>query len=123
MLFFRFDSNIKVTKLNSKYDFDVLIFTQRWPVTACIQWMDKSENHVCILPSQKDTWTIHGIWPTRFGSIGPSFCNKSSTFDMNTIAPLMDQLEQYWMNIEKGKNAAKFIKLHGLDFIDSCSDF
>lgn len=68
-----------------------------------MEWMDEGHNHECLLPSQKDIWTIHGVWPTRFGTLGPSFCNKSATFDVNTLKPIMDQLEQNWINIEKGK--------------------
>lgn len=66
-------------------------------------WMNHGEDHVCVLPSQKDTWIIHGVWPTKFHTLGPFFCNDSAPFDLNSLQPLMDQLEQYWMNIRKGK--------------------
>lgn len=85
------------------HEFDVLIFTQRWPITSCLEWMEEKKNNVCLLPSQKGIWTIHGIWPTRFGSIGPAFCNKSAIFDVDTLKPFMEQLQQFWLNIEKGK--------------------
>lgn len=68
--------------------------------------MEEKKNNVCLLPSQKGIWTIHGIWPTRFGSIGPAFCNKSAVFDVDTLKPFMEQLQQFWLNIEKG-NAAQ----------------
>lgn len=84
------------------HDFDVLIFTQRWPITGCIEWMNEGGDHVCILPSQKDIWSIHGIWPTRFGTLGPFFCNKSATFDVAPLKPIIEQLERNWLNIEKG---------------------
>lgn len=87
---------------SSKGDFDVLIFTQRWPITACIQWMDARPDNVCILPSQKDIWTIHGIWPTKYGSMGPENCNSTEKFDINTLKPLLNQLTQFWLNVEKG---------------------
>lgn len=83
-------------------EFDVLIFTQRWPITACIEWMEKASDNVCILPSQKNVWGIHGIWPTRIGTMGPFFCNKSATFDIDTLKPIMEQLDLNWLNIEKG---------------------
>lgn len=87
---------------NGDHEFDVLIFTQRWPITGCIEWMDEKRDNTCLLPSQKDIWTIHGIWPTRFGSIGPAFCNKTAKFDIDTLKPFIDQLSQFWLNIEKG---------------------
>lgn len=87
---------------SNNHKFDVLIFTQRWPITSCLEWMEEKQNNVCLLPSQKGIWTIHGIWPTRFGSIGPAFCNKSAEFDVNTLQPFREQLQQYWLNIEKG---------------------
>lgn len=67
-------------------------------------WMNRGDNHVCVLPSSKDTWIIHGVWPTKFGTLGPFFCNETAPFDIQTLQPLMDQLRQYWINIEKGKN-------------------
>jgi ribonuclease T2 len=85
-----------------KHDFDVLIFTQRWPVTVCFEWKEKDVNHQCTLPSPKEIWTIHGIWPTKFHTMGPFFCNHSAPFDKKQIEPIEKQLEVYWLNIEKG---------------------
>ena len=64
--------------------------------------MEEHTDNTCILPSQKEIWTIHGVWPTRFGSIGPAFCNKSATFDLDELKPFEEQLDQFWINIEKG---------------------
>lgn len=79
----------------------MLVFTQRWPITGCMEWMDKSKNHECILPSQRGIWTIHGVWPTRFGSIGPQFCTKGE-FNITELDQLKNELDQFWINIEKG---------------------
>lgn len=83
--------------------FDVLVFAQRWPITGCIIWMSVGDDNVCSLPSQKDNWTIHGIWPTKIGTDGPSFCNSSDTFDINILNPLLDRLKQHWTNVHKGR--------------------
>lgn len=83
-------------------DFDVLIFTQRWPITGCVQWMNEGAHNECTLPSQKDIWTIHGIWPTKYHSMGPEFCNRTTIFDIDTLKPLLAQLKQFWLNVEKG---------------------
>lgn len=67
-----------------------------------MEWMEHNKDNVCILPSQKEIWIIHGVWPTRYGSIGPYYCNKSADFDIDALKPFEDQLQQYWINIEKG---------------------
>lgn len=84
-------------------EFDLLIFTQRWPITACYQWLEKSSSHSCGLPSPKDIWTIHGIWPTKLNTIGPSFCNKTAVFNVTELNAIEPQLEQFWINVEKDK--------------------
>lgn len=83
--------------------FDLLIFTQRWPITACYEWREKSSSNVCGLPSPRNIWTIHGIWPTKLNTIGPSFCNKTAVFNVTELAPIEQQLEQFWTNVEKNK--------------------
>ncbi|XP_063704324.1 ribonuclease Oy [Culicoides brevitarsis] len=84
-----------------KHDFDIFIFTQSWPVSVCLKWKEKSHANQCTLPSPKEIWTIHGIWPTKLNTIGPNFCNHSDPFDINQIKPIQGQLEQFWMNVEK----------------------
>lgn len=110
LLFFPSMNFIRSSEINSDAkrkstkDFDILIFTQRWPITDCMTWMNRGSDHVCLLPSQRDAWLIHGVWPTKFGTMGPFFCNKSAPFDINSLDPLMDQMRQYWLNIEKGNS-------------------
>lgn len=84
-------------------EFDLLIFTQRWPITACYEWREKSADHICGLPSAQNIWTIHGIWPTKLNTIGPSFCNKTAVFNVTELDPIEKQLEQFWINVEKNK--------------------
>lgn len=79
-----------------------MIFTQQWPATVCYTWKEKSETHQCILPSPREIWTIHGIWPTKFHTKGPRNCNDSMEFNIDKIEPILKQLEQFWLNIEKG---------------------
>lgn len=51
---------------NSLNDFhhtwDVLIFTQTWPNTLCYIRKSRNPNNTCNFPSQKNLWTIRGIW-------------------------------------------------------------
>ncbi|CAB3371862.1 Hypothetical predicted protein [Cloeon dipterum] len=84
--------------LSEKY-WDLLIFTQSWPNTVCRQWKDKSEGHECFLPQQ---WAVHGVWPTKLGTIGPGFCNNTWHFKHQELAPIQEQLDQKWPNIMNG---------------------
>lgn len=47
-------------------------------------------------------WEIHGIWPTKYHQIGPLYCNESAPFDFNQIKPIEKEMNEKWMNIEKG---------------------
>jgi len=44
------------------HSWDILIFTQTWPNTLCYSWKSHNAEHTCNLPSDKNIWTIHGIW-------------------------------------------------------------
>ncbi|KAK4875822.1 hypothetical protein RN001_012244 [Aquatica leii] len=92
-----------VTIVQCKDDWDIFVFTQHWPFTVCSQWIKKNFNNICRLPDAKDTWTIHGLWPTKYGTIGPSFCNDNLKFDESKIARVQSKLEQLWTNIHKNK--------------------
>ncbi|KAI8115549.1 hypothetical protein CVS40_12316 [Lucilia cuprina] len=65
------------------HEWDLLIFTQQWPVTTCYHWREEDKNHECKLPSEKEIWTIHGVWPTKIGQFGPSFCSAGIHPDSN----------------------------------------
>lgn len=84
-------------------DWDLLVFTQQWPVTVCREWMDRSPKHTCSMPEDPGAWSIHGIWPTKLHTMGPSFCNRTWHFDPNLIEPIEKRLNTSWMNIESGK--------------------
>ena len=30
-------------------------------------------------------WTVHGLWPTKDGEIGPSYCDRSAKFDPEKV--------------------------------------
>lgn len=44
---------------------------------------------------------MHGIWPTKNGTLGPFYCNNSMPFDIDKISNLVPKLNQFWTNIEK----------------------
>jgi ribonuclease T2 len=95
------DRQLALRNLRKDTNFDVLIFTQHWPYTVCSQWMEEKKGNECALPKAKNSWTIHGIWPTQYHTIGPLYCNDSWTFDMNAIAPIESEMTEKWINIEK----------------------
>ncbi|KAL6438420.1 hypothetical protein ACFW04_004499 [Cataglyphis niger] len=95
------------SKKRKSNEFDVLIFTQRWPLTACFLWKESSEKHSCSLPKQEE-WTIHGIWPTRYQTKGPQFCNTSLPFNPSVLAPLKNQLKENWIDIQNGSDPYSF---------------
>ncbi|XP_055913589.1 ribonuclease Oy [Eupeodes corollae] len=87
---------------NASNDWDLLIFTQSWPVTTCFHWKQENKHHECNLPTKKEVWTIHGIWPTKLDTFGPNFCNNSAKFDIDKLYPIVDQMYLFWPNIENG---------------------
>ncbi|XP_045494672.1 ribonuclease Oy [Colias croceus] len=84
------------------HDFDLLIFTQNWPATVCKEWKKMDPMHKCSMPRKNDAWSIHGIWPTKLGTIGPAFCNRTWFFDPEKIRPIEDKLLEEWTNIFNG---------------------
>lgn len=55
-----------------------------------------------MLPSTNGAWTIHGIWPTKNGTMGPFFCDRDWVFNRTAVEDLIPQMEQCWTNVEKG---------------------
>ncbi|KAK4875894.1 hypothetical protein RN001_012316 [Aquatica leii] len=86
---------------NEDNDWDVLVFTQRWPLTVCSQWIKENSNHSCRLPDYEDIWTVHGIWPTKSGTRGPWNCDDTWKFNESAVAPIESDLQEFWINIEK----------------------
>ncbi|XP_034656923.1 ribonuclease Oy [Drosophila subobscura] len=93
------------------HNWDVLIFTQQWPVTTCYHWREDNPSQECTLPQKKEFWTIHGIWPTKLGSLGPSFCNNSAEFDVDKLDGISNRLETYWPDL-KGATSQEWLWKH-----------
>lgn len=80
--------------------FDFLVFTQSWSPTKCFLWMERSSKNLCSLP-KNDEWTVHGLWPSRHKSWGPSFCNHTERFSSDKIDSLKPQMETKWRDLHK----------------------
>jgi len=83
-------------------DWDLLIFTQHWPPTVCVQYEENGDNNVCLKPRFPGTWTIHGLWPTKGGTFGPFFCSNTK-FNSSLLNPIHEDLVSYWPNLQHGK--------------------
>ncbi|XP_015173495.1 PREDICTED: ribonuclease Oy [Polistes dominula] len=94
-------------KEKDSHNFDVLIFTQHWPQTVCYVWKEKSESHACALP-KNDEWSIHGIWPTKYHTVGPNFCNQSLPFNASALDPIKSELEEKWIDVENMNDTYSF---------------
>ncbi|KAK8374574.1 hypothetical protein O3P69_010980 [Scylla paramamosain] len=90
---------VPVINAAEKVTWDVLIFTQQWPITSCISHMEHDPGASCNLFPNMTSWTVHGIWPTTLGTIGPNFCNKSWHFQEKEIIAIEPYLIKYWGNI------------------------
>ncbi|CAG9817379.1 unnamed protein product [Phaedon cochleariae] len=80
------------------------MYAQRWPVTSCAQWEEAKPDNTCDLPQNKNTWTVHGIWPTKYGTEGPLFCPSAAR----------------WTNVEANTKPYSFWK-HEWDKHGTCS--
>lgn len=89
-------------------EWDLLIYTQEWPETVCKEWVHHNPAHSCRMPKKDDSWAIHGIWPTKLGTRGPGFCNRTWLFDPEEIRPIETDLINVWTNIEAGTGLYSF---------------
>lgn len=97
----------RLMKVNPANDWDILIFSQNWPLSVCHKWHDRI-NGSCTYPNDKTLWTIHGIWPTKIGTKGPLFCNKSRPFNIEEIYGLLPELNSRWTPVENHQNNNSF---------------
>ncbi|CAH1791135.1 unnamed protein product [Owenia fusiformis] len=86
---------IQISSGNDK-GWDYMVFSQQWPQSVCI---DNQKEHNCSIPLNVTSWTVHGVWPTHTGTLGPNYCNNSWHFDEEKLKPLEPMLKQYWPNL------------------------
>ena len=53
-----------------------------------------------IFSADRDEWSVHGVWPTRFGEINPNFCNSSWTYNHDQMKDIMGEMSRYWPDVE-----------------------
>eukprot|EP01086_Lenisia_limosa_P015448 TRINITY_DN494_c0_g1_i1.p1 TRINITY_DN494_c0_g1~~TRINITY_DN494_c0_g1_i1.p1 ORF type:complete len:240 (-),score=52.89 TRINITY_DN494_c0_g1_i1:152-871(-) len=64
---------------------DFFIVATQWPGT----WSDK-------IPAGIEDFTLHGVWPQRYDSTWPEFCDKSKKFNKTQVLDLWPTLKQVW---------------------------
>ncbi|XP_069116304.1 ribonuclease Oy-like isoform X1 [Argopecten irradians] len=82
---------------SSDHDWDIFTFTQEWPVAVCV--LGTQEHHRCAIPPDVRTWGIHGLWPTKTGTRGPTSCNSQLHFDFSRIQSLVPMMKVLWPNM------------------------
>ena len=45
-------------------------------------------------------WSVHGLWPTRFGEINPNFCNNSWPYQHDQMTDILGEMSRYWPDVE-----------------------
>ncbi len=88
-------------------DWDYLLFVVQWPESFCLYYNASQSNNTnsdqkCIIPSGVKSWTVHGTWPTKIGTVGPVNCNDTWPFDLNQVKDLVSQLKQVWPDLLSG---------------------
>lgn len=71
------------------------MLVQRWPLSTC--QIVNASGHACGIPRQVEGWTIHGLWPSGYGSY-PQYCH-SWIFNMSAVMDLAIQLLTFWPNL------------------------
>ncbi|XP_076802412.1 ribonuclease Oy-like [Clavelina lepadiformis] len=91
---------------------DFIVYTQQWPEAACVDINDttSSHHHICTMTRNIQTWTIHGIWPSRFDGDGPFYCDNSYPFQESEITNLENIMDNKWPNLIIGTAKTSFWK-------------
>ncbi|XP_054758662.2 ribonuclease Oy-like [Lytechinus pictus] len=93
---FTFDRNVNKQSTNDTWT--ELVLTIQWPQSFCIEYNDSGEKGKCQVPEGIDDWTIHGLWPSNPGQVGPAFCNDTWKFDITKISDIEKQMNTSWPN-------------------------
>jgi len=81
-------------------DWDHLVFTRQWPEAACLKNARDHQVPCCYIPKNIDSWTIHGVWPSKGTSHKPSNCpDCAGAFDPNKIKSLEAALDNTWPSL------------------------
>ncbi|XP_014680659.1 PREDICTED: ribonuclease Oy-like isoform X3 [Priapulus caudatus] len=106
MCSFRFTRSSRVAQRSWKRkgvlpEWDYLTYAQFWPTSDCIHL--NSTGVPCKIPEKTKSWTVHGLWPTHTGTIGPGYCNDSWPFNVSLLKTIESDLLVRWPSYETEK--------------------
>ena len=55
-------------------------------------------------------WTIHGLWPSKYGSKGPNGCQTGENFDIEKLQSILEDLKKFWPDVLKRPDPNSFWK-------------
>mmetsp|Transcript_26557 Transcript_26557/g.41211 ORF Transcript_26557/g.41211 Transcript_26557/m.41211 type:complete len:316 (-) Transcript_26557:197-1144(-) len=89
---------------NIDNSFDFYVFSMTFQPEFCSEKHEAPEG--CHHPKQIwDRLTIHGLWPNNDDGTYPQNCSNEK-FDLTSLQPIRDELEQQWPNIKALPNSA-----------------
>ena len=65
-------------------------------------------------------WTIHGLWPSRYGTNGPSNCKSQENFNVEKLQSILEDLKQFWPDVLNNPDPSSFWK-HEWDRHGKCA--
>eukprot|EP01101_Sappina_pedata_P001392 TRINITY_DN1147_c0_g1_i1.p1 TRINITY_DN1147_c0_g1~~TRINITY_DN1147_c0_g1_i1.p1 ORF type:complete len:239 (+),score=73.19 TRINITY_DN1147_c0_g1_i1:156-872(+) len=93
---------------DTSYDF--LLYVARWAGTT--QTSD--------VPSYVNSFTLHGVWPTRNDSSYPSCCDNSDPFQSSSLNGILQPMREAWYDYQDGPNSTA-LWTHEWDKHGTCS--
>lgn len=115
---------------DSKKKFDHVTIAQSWPQTACWGLNDKwnetdLECSSCpFMPKSKNSWVMHGLWPSKFNGNHPAFCKPELEYDPKLLnqSSLREKLSEEWPSMKFSKhNSNNDFWKHEWDKHGTCS--
>ena len=68
-------------------------------------------------------FTIHGLWPQYNSKTWPQYCNKSSHFDIESLDPIMNDINKYWNTCKQFNRTEKWFLSHEWLKHGTCTPF
>ncbi|XP_025105480.1 ribonuclease Oy-like [Pomacea canaliculata] len=75
-------------------EWNILKLAQIWPPASCFYL--EEQHQTCSIPESVMSWTVHGLWPTQEGTLGPNYCNNTWKFNLQQVQVLRPLLDIKW---------------------------
>lgn len=84
---------------------DYMLLVVEWIGSACI---GPGVPKTCVVPTNINDFTMHGLWPERNDNTWPSFCDNDDPFDINQVSDLLPQMKIDWYDAYDPVNGTSF---------------